>query len=125
MHHWFALLLLIGCVQKEDPAPKSFSVGDFEVNWESDDLSILSKDGVEAYAAPLSGPLLSLGKSEIEVAYGSGSFSFDEKSPSKCDSTSIEPTPHPVPRITTIQIMIASGYWVTWYIKMKTVHEHQ
>lgn len=92
MHHWFALLLLIGCVPKEDPAPKSFSVGDFEVNWESDDLSILSKDGVEAYAAPLSGPILSLGKSEIEVAYGSGSFSFDEKSPSKCDSTSIEPT---------------------------------
>jgi hypothetical protein len=88
MRHWVVSFFFVGCSSKGVVTPALFSVGDFEVHWSEGAFSIETDAGVPVFTAPSDGPLLTLRRSEVEVEYGSGSFTFDESSP-----RGVTPTP--------------------------------
>ncbi len=91
MRWWWVGIGLVGC-GKEVPVPGIFLIDEFEVHFSGGDLIIQTREGDRVYTSPAEGPALTLGLSEAEVAYGSGSFTFDETRSVFCEDLELTPT---------------------------------
>ena len=93
MREWIiglGALTLAGC--GSSPVPEIFLVGDFEIHLDSERLIIQTSQGQQVFVSPQEGPWLTLGKAKTEVAYGSGSFTFESSQTQACESVVVTPT---------------------------------
>ncbi len=73
-----------------DP-PEVFLIGNFHVQWADGHLVIEDEDELRAFTSPAEGPLFSISVSEVEVEYGSGSFTFEEGEVETCSGRELVP----------------------------------